>query len=160
MNILELFKRKPITQFPPADSYFDLFDRFGNPFVDSDFERRYIVSSSHQIADGRWIEIKHHKFITGEIHDVFVDMNDGGLIPILNEYDGAYVVRSIRGSSYPSLHSWGLAIDFDASKYELGSTARLPHQLVECWRKNGFFYGGDFRHRKDPMHFEYSTGAI
>lgn len=72
--------------------------------------------------------------------------------------DWSYVNRDIRG--YPgskSMHSWGLAIDIDATKNALGSTTTsFP---VEKTRKAAaacsLDWGYDWTSRKDPMHFEF-----
>jgi hypothetical protein len=70
--------------------------------------------------------------------------------------DWSYVNRAIRGRNVPSNHSWGLAIDIDATQYPLGSTKRLPQWIVDLFKKYGFDYGGDWRTRPDPMHFEFN----
>lgn len=70
--------------------------------------------------------------------------------------DWSYVNRPIRGSNRPSNHSWGLAIDIDATQYPLGSDARLPEWIVTLFKAHGFDYGGDWRRRPDPMHFEFA----
>lgn len=70
--------------------------------------------------------------------------------------DWSYNNRPIRGSNRPSNHSWGLAIDIDATQYPLGSRKRLPSWIVELFRAHGFDYGGDWTSRPDPMHFEFN----
>ena len=148
-----------IYEYLPATTYHDLYARFGDPMSPT-FEQDNIVSVAHQIGGGKAINIRSHKAIVQPLHDVFVALQQYGVTSDLFEYDGCYVVRDIRGSSYPSLHSWGLAVDFDASKFPLGSDDRLPHLVLLAFKQVGFFYGGDFHHRLDPMHFEWSTGLI
>ncbi len=70
--------------------------------------------------------------------------------------DWSYANRPIRGSTRPSNHSWGLAVDLDAQSFPLGSSKRLPQWLVDLWKSKGFDYGGDWKGRKDPMHFEFN----
>jgi hypothetical protein len=70
--------------------------------------------------------------------------------------DWSYNNRPIRGSSRPSNHSWGLAIDIDATQFPLGSSKRLPQWVVDLFKAHGFDYGGDWSGRKDPMHFEFN----
>jgi hypothetical protein len=77
----------------------------------------------------------------------------------LDEYGGAFVQRTIRGSSHPSLHSWGIAIDISPELYPLGSLSRMPDWFVAAFTGQGFFYGGDFGGRKDPQHFQFATGC-
>ena len=69
--------------------------------------------------------------------------------------DWGYANRPIRGRNKPSNHSWGLAVDIDATQFPLGSSKRLPQWIVDLWGFYGFEYGGDWKGRKDPMHFEY-----
>jgi len=70
--------------------------------------------------------------------------------------DWSYANRAIRGRNRPSNHSWGLAIDIDATQFPLGSRKRLPSWIVELFRAHGFDYGGDWTRRPDPMHFEFA----
>jgi hypothetical protein len=67
-------------------------------------------------------------------------------------------IRRIRGSTGTwSNHSWGLAVDLNAPRWPLGSTARPPNaaafktvadRLMFRW---GAYYDG----RRDPMHLEF-----
>jgi hypothetical protein len=73
---------------------------------------------------------------------------------------GGFVNRAIRGSTTkPSNHSWGLAIDinWDRNPMVSGSLVTdLPPQVVAIWKSLGFGWGGDYRTRKDAMHFEFA----
>lgn len=77
--------------------------------------------------------------------------------PVL--YDLPLSAATAAGSrgSHPSTHAWGIAIDLEAERYPLGSAARMPDDVVAVFHKAGFFYGGDFLARKDPMHFQFCT---
>lgn len=71
-------------------------------------------------------------------------------------WEGCYNLRNISGSSNLSLHSWAIAIDFNYKGNELGdSTPAMDKRIVAIFKKNGFFWGGDYRGRKDGMHFEW-----
>lgn len=74
----------------------------------------------------------------------------------LQPYAGGFEPRLKRGSDKPSLHTLGAALDFNPTKYPLASDRRMPDELVKVFIKHGWFYGGDFRGRKDPMHFQYA----
>lgn len=67
------------------------------------------------------------------------------------------VCRAIRGTSTPSNHSWGLALDFNSLENPLGSTGGwdIPKWMPELWWEYGFFWGGNYQGRKDAMHFEF-----
>lgn len=71
---------------------------------------------------------------------------------------GGFNYRPIRGSKTGKLseHGKGLAIDLNAETNPLGSEATdLPPNVSEIAAKYGLKWGGDFKGRKDPMHFEY-----
>lgn len=75
--------------------------------------------------------------------------------------DWGYANRDIRGyPGFKSMHSWGLAIDIDATKNVLGSSstsfpvAATKKAADACSLDWGYLWDG----RKDPMHFEF-TGS-
>ncbi len=68
-----------------------------------------------------------------------------------------FACRAIRGTSRPSNHSWGLAVDLNSLKNPMGPrlVTDMPDWLPALWKRNGFRWGGDYHGRKDAMHFEY-----
>lgn len=69
--------------------------------------------------------------------------------------DWGYANRPIAGTSIPSNHSWGLAVDLDAQEYPQGQRKRRPPQWVDdIWRKYGF-QNGVYWANPDPMHYEF-----
>ena len=77
----------------------------------------------------------------------------------------------IRGSTENlSNHSSGTAIDLNATKHALGKVGTFPEEKVPMIRalakKYSLTWGGDYRNRKDEMHFEVAippskvSGAI
>lgn len=75
----------------------------------------------------------------------------------VSRFSGSYNNRSIRGSSRKSCHAFGAAIDLDASNNGLGAKGVMPQAIVRAFKKQGAFWGGDFKHRKDPMHFQFAN---
>lgn len=72
--------------------------------------------------------------------------------------DWGYANRPIRGSSSPSNHSWGLAIDLNATKNPMSATLKtdIPSWVIElAEQKYGLSWGGRYRTRPDAMHFEF-----
>jgi hypothetical protein len=65
--------------------------------------------------------------------------------------------RAIRGTTTPSNHSWGLAVDINSLANPMGRTfvSNLPPAMVTMWTQCRFFWGGYYRGRPDAMHFEY-----
>lgn len=78
--------------------------------------------------------------------------------------DWGYCYREIRGSqTVLSNHSSGTAIDLNATKHPLGAAGTftpLQVTLIQALcKKYGIRWGGDYKGRKDPMHFEISINA-
>lgn len=73
----------------------------------------------------------------------------------LSEFGGSFNYRLIRGSSNLSNHSFGIAIDIMPTGNELGKTSgAMPKFAIEAFKAQGFKWGGDYKGRKDWMHFE------
>lgn len=99
-----------------------------------------------------------HRLAVENFIQAFKSVQTEGLANQFSEFNGIYAPRSIRGqSAHASCHSWGIAIDMCASQYPLGSQLRMPDAIVKAFQSAGFFYGGDFKSRKDPMHFQLAT---
>ena len=70
--------------------------------------------------------------------------------------DWSFNSRPIRGTNRPSNHSWGLAIDIDATEYPQGQRRNQPQRwVIDLFRAYGFEYGGDWSN-PDPMHLEFA----
>jgi hypothetical protein len=63
-----------------------------------------------------------------------------------------------------SNHSSGTAIDLNASKHPLGKAGTFPAEKVPMIqalaKKYGLVWGGDYRNRKDEMHFEIALDPL
>ena len=76
--------------------------------------------------------------------------------------DWGYCFRNVRGATDKlSNHSSGTAIDLNATKHPLGHAGTFtPMQTVmiqALCKKYGLRWGGDYKNRKDEMHFEVSV---
>ena len=138
----------------------EIIATFGDPRR-ADFERSHIVSftlpypllyGSQPVRRGRC-----HRLLVDNFTAALAGIQTAGLESELKHYSGIYAFRPIRGASSLSTHSWGIAIDAEATKYPLRSLRRFPETIIAIWRQYGFFYGGDFEARKDPMHFQFCT---
>jgi len=110
-------------------------------------------------AGRRVFRSQAHKLAVPNFIQALMDIEHSGLASHVYNYGGIYAPRPQRAHPrFPSTHSWGIAIDVEPEKYPLGSTERLPEKVIECFTRAGFTYGGDFKGRKDPMHFQLCSG--
>lgn len=76
---------------------------------------------------------------------------------VIENYDGCYNFRTMRGSNRPSLHARGAAIDFAAefngNVVHWPTAANMPFAVMECFAKEGWVAAGAFWSR-DAMHFQ------
>ena len=77
--------------------------------------------------------------------------------------DWGYAYRDIRGASTLSNLASGTAIDLNATQHPLGAentfTDEQARTIRRLCRKYGLRWGGDYRNRKDEMHFEIAMNA-
>ncbi len=78
--------------------------------------------------------------------------------------DWGWCYRKVRGSqTVVSNHSSGTAIDLNATQHPLGAvdtfTAEQVQVINRLCRKYGLRWGGNYRNRKDEMHFEIALNA-
>jgi hypothetical protein len=100
-----------------------------------------------------------HKLIVDVLRNTLRDIDGGGKWSSLNSYGGGFVFRLKRTVSELSLHSWGIAWDFDPEHNQQGTTGSMDASIVQIFAAHGFFWGGNFQGTKDPMHFQYATGT-
>ena len=83
----------------------------------------------------------------------------------LDRYGGGFIFRPIRGVDGKttvnklSTHAYGAAIDLAPALNPLGAfynpaKKMMPHEVIEIFKKEGWFWGGDFKSRPDCMHFQ------
>ena len=78
----------------------------------------------------------------------------------------SFNLRSKRHGGGLSLHSWGIAIDInpDRNPYQRGNygppQTDIPGEVIEIFKKYGFFWGGDWPGERDAMHFEWYGSSL
>lgn len=102
-----------------------------------------------------------NKFAAASLDVVLLELLSTGLIKELKTYDGCHNVRLKRGINEYSIHSWGLALDFNALLNALGvkwgsQPGMFSKAFLDVWRKHGWVCGADFS-RSDAMHFQMTT---
>ncbi len=69
--------------------------------------------------------------------------------------------RYKRGGGGRSLHSWGIALDINPDRNPQGDGSDIPKEVVNIFKANGFFWGGDWPGSDlDPMHFEWYGASL
>jgi hypothetical protein len=122
---------------------------------DSRWVAANIVSASVPIL-GR---VTCHRLMVPQLRAALAEVQSAGLASSIHSFDGCYVPRFIeRDPSHPvSLHTWGIAIDLDASTNQRGGRGTMDPRVVNIFKRWGFRWGGDWSYT-DPMHFE--LGAL
>ena len=93
-----------------------------------------------------------------EFHELIEPIDEGTFD------DWGYCYRMVRGDATKlSNHSSGTAIDLNATHHALGKVGTFPAEKVPMIRalakKYGLKWGGDYKNRKDEMHFEVEISA-
>lgn len=71
-----------------------------------------------------------------------------------SDWGGCFNIRRIAGSNSWSNHSWACAVDLSPTTNGFNAKSTLATLVVTAFKNQGFFWGGDYKGRKDPMHFE------
>jgi hypothetical protein len=135
------------------------------------FSYRYFPDGTIQ-PDSRWVSenivtatvpilgrVTCHRLMVPQLRGALADIQAAGLASSLHSYDGCYVPRFIESNPEHaiSLHTWGIAIDLDASTNYRGIKGSMDPKVVDIFKRWGFRWGGDWDYT-DPMHFE--LGAL
>jgi D-alanyl-D-alanine carboxypeptidase len=94
-----------------------------------------------------------------------LDALPDSFVKYLTPTGGTYNCRTIAGTTRPSVHGNGIAIDINVAWSDYWRNAkpvggkyvyknRIPWEIVEIFEKHGFIWGGKWYHY-DTMHFEY-----
>jgi peptidoglycan hydrolase-like protein with peptidoglycan-binding domain len=131
----------------------------GNVTIDPAWINTHLLEIEIPVQDSS-SKMLVHKLAAQRFVAMFENWRAADLLGRIVTVDGTFVSRYKRGSlTELSRHSWGLAIDLNASQNLQGHVAAHIGQ-VGCVRElvpgaiaAGFFWGGHF-HNQDPMHFE------
>lgn len=101
-----------------------------------------------------------NKLLITPLTTAFANIIACGLEEEVLTYDGCFNIRVSKSASgkpaNASLHSWGLAIDINAAWNRFGATPTLSKELVSCFSKAGFDWGGTWAY-PDGMHFQLAS---
>ena len=126
--------------------------------IDPGWVSRNIVRARVPILTG---EVICHRLMVDQLHGALQELVDLGLDGLIDptQYGGCWVPRHIdfNPTKPLSMHSWGLAVDFNVSTNGLGKVPTMDPRVVEVFDRWGFVWGGRWQ-RPDGMHFE--LGAV
>lgn len=85
----------------------------------------------------------------------------------ISRFSGAFNPRYVRGYEPDnpqgrtprwSNHAYGAAIDFDAEHNGFNTGhGTMPQPVIDAFKRQGALWGGDYKGRTDPMHFEFCS---
>lgn len=147
-----------------------LIAKYGNPMLDT---RVFEARSMTLWVPSVWIsthipaipnKIYCNKDLVKPLESTLLELISLGLAKEIKTWDGCYNVRMVRGSkTVMSIHSFGLAVDLNASHNPLGLSKReckergltpFTDAFDMVWYGHGWTLGIDFK-RADGMHREY-----
>ena len=107
--------------------------------------------------------VRAHKLIVHELVDTLALCTEAGVRTNRLKYGGCYCWRPIGGGHTLSTHTWGIAVDIEPienprDKVWVDDGKMLDPRIIKIFTDRGWFWGGNFHNRKDPMHFQWCTG--
>jgi len=73
-----------------------------------------------------------------------------------SDFGGCFNIRPIAGRPGSwSNHSWACAIDLSPRTNGFNMKATIGAVVIDAFKDQGARWGGDYKGRKDPMHFEF-----
>ncbi|HOP08156.1 MAG TPA: M15 family metallopeptidase [candidate division Zixibacteria bacterium] len=107
----------------------------------------------------RATRIHCHSKLAPILSQLFNDLVEGELGPLIESYGGCYCFRHKRSGAELSTHAWGIALDLNVATNHLGTKGDMPVDLVSLFEQYGFEWGGRWiGRRRDPMHFQFCRG--
>jgi hypothetical protein len=110
-------------------------------------------------ADG--LRLPVHQDLAGLVA-ILIDLTEMSGYDVKPGQTWGFACRPIAGTSTPSNHSWGTAIDINAptNPRRRPLTTDIPAAVRKLWKDHGFRWGGDYvNSTPDPMHFEFMGTA-
>lgn len=141
----------------------DALRKYGNPRDERNMSLWYCPADLRAANPAIPARIYANNDIHGMLTRALYKCLERGVLGEIKVFDGCFNIRNIRGSGQMSLHSWGLAIDWNAKNNPLGMTFQqalaqglkpFSEKFLQCWRDTGWECGGDWTGRADRQHFQ------
>lgn len=149
----------------PRDNQQALIDFYGTPGPEVEAQLVPVVPPFRMTYEGKPIKsIRFHRkaatALLAALNEIWDHYGrDQATIDRLgiSRYAGAYNPRFIRGSTTKwSNHAYGAAIDLNAEDNGFGKGhGTIPQPVIDAFKRQGARWGGDYKGRTDPMHFEF-----
>lgn len=153
-----------MTRWPP-DNQSALLKFYGTPGPEVEAQLVKVAPPFKMYYEGKPVAyVKFHKKAAGALAAALQEIwdhygHDQKKIDALgiSKYAGAYNPRFIRGSTSKwSNHAYGAAIDLNAEDNGFGKGhGNIPQPVIDAFKRQGARWGGDYKGRTDPMHFEF-----
>ena len=140
-------------------------DIFGQPDENGPFAQNYLRTldlTEYADALGHVLDCEGnpwgHKIycnfaMHGPLKRAFGLIVSRGLTDQLRTYDGSFNIRQSKGGGMMSMHSWGLAVDFNAGTNPFGQEGDMSPEMVKCFAESGM-ESGTLWSTPDGMHFQ------
>ena len=110
-------------------------------------------------SQNQWKRVFINKDFKEKVIRAFGNLERAGLHTEIKTFDGCYVDRKVRGRNTKSLHAWAVAFDLNAGTEGLGKlTTNWSPRFIAVMKASGLYWGGDWKGRKDNMHFALYNG--
>ena len=151
----------------PHDDLQSLINFYGDPRKTGFTNNLVLVVPPWPMTyEGRPIRgVQVHRKCADSLKTVFDDIalqvgHDWTKLPLgATAFDGSYNYRPVRGSANLSCHAFGAAIDMDAAHNPMNYDHKtaMSDIVIGAFKRQGWYWGGDFHSRQDPMHFQFAN---
>lgn len=98
-----------------------------------------------------------NKILQGPINKVFGKLAEKGLLHEIKTFEGCWCVRPMKGGTRLTVHSWALALDFNAATNPFGGGCTWSDAFLQVWTECGWETGAAWDPPgTDAMHFQWA----
>lgn len=153
----EAWEGENIRKVPPPDGWQLYYQTDSGPVPVSGVRMHRLLEDSFvAVLDDVWRHAKTQLGGSATVEQIRESLHRSRL----DQHGGGFSFRRITDGRRLSLHSYGIAIDWDPEhnprKDPMVNT--LPEWWYEIWANHGWSDGRSFR-TPDPMHVQFATGA-